>query len=284
MAPTSILVLGAGELGGAVLRSLAKHPSRANTRLAVLLRSSTINSKDDSKQKTITDLKDLGIELVTGDLVEQSMPRLEEIFQPFDTVINCSGMSAPPGTRMIVATAAIASGCREYFPWQFGIDYDTIGRNSAQSLFSEQLDVRDLLRSQSHMEWTVISTGMFTSFIFEPAFGIVSAERDSVTALGSWENSITTTTAEDIGKIVAEVVLSHPQTNGVLFSAGDTVSMQQIADVVDKVMRRKVQRSVKSVAQLLKELEDAPHDGMKKYRVLFAQGVGTLQHPRSYCR
>ena len=46
---------------------------------------------------------------------------------------------------------------KRYFPWQFGVDYDVIGRGSAQDLFDEQLDVRDLLRSQNRMEWVIVS-------------------------------------------------------------------------------------------------------------------------------
>jgi len=67
---------------------------------------------------------------------------------------------------------------KRYFPWQFGVDYDVIGRGSAQDLFDEQLDVRDLLRGQSGTEWVVVSTGMFMSFLFEPWFGVVEVGKD----------------------------------------------------------------------------------------------------------
>jgi len=68
-----------------------------------------------------------------------------------------------------LARAVLDAGVRRYVPWQFGVDYDVIGRGSAQDLFDEQLDVRDALRSQSGTEWVIISTGMFTSFLFEPS-------------------------------------------------------------------------------------------------------------------
>ena len=74
---------------------------------------------------------------------------------------------------MKIAQAALEGGVRRYFPWQFGVDYDVLGRGSAQDLFDEQLDVRDLLRGQSSTEWVIVSTGMFTNFLFEPSFGVV---------------------------------------------------------------------------------------------------------------
>lgn len=137
-----------------------------------------------------------------------------------------------------------------------------------------QLDVRALLRSQSKMDWVILSTGMFISFLFEPAFDIVNAGRDTVTAIGSWENSITVTSPEDIGKITAELALACPAINGVVFAAGDTVSMQQIVDVVDNVLARNVKRQLKTVTQLKQELAADPGNGMRKYRVVFAEGVG----------
>ena len=274
MAHTSILVIGAGELGDAVLRSLAEHRFRSETKIAVLMRPSTINSTDEAKRETITNIKALDIEIVAGDVVNGSSEGLSATFGQYHTLISCSGMGLPPGTQVRVAKAALQSGCRRYFPWQYGLDYDTIGRDSAQDLFTEQLDVRDLLRQQSKMDWVIVSTGIFTSFIFEPAFGIVDAERKSVTALGSWENSITATTPEDIGKVVAEVALVNLDTNGIVFTAGDTVSMQQIADIVDSVLARNVNRNLKTVAELNEELASDPTNAMRKYRAVFAGGVG----------
>ena len=90
-------------------------------------------------------------------------------------------------------------------PWQFGVDYDVLGKGSAQDLFNEQLEVRELLRAQRATEWIIISTGMFTSFLFEPAFGVVDLANNTVNALGSWDTQVTVTTPEDIGMLTATV-------------------------------------------------------------------------------
>ena len=90
-------------------------------------------------------------------------------------------------------------------PWQFGVDYDVLGKGSAQDLFNEQLEVRELLRAQRATEWIIISTGMFTSFLFEPAFGVVDLAKNTVHALGSWDTQVTVTTPEDIGMLTATV-------------------------------------------------------------------------------
>lgn len=273
--PPSIFVIGAGELGDAVLKALAAHPSRSNTSISLLMRPASIDSSDPTKKQRISDLKTQNIDVVPGDIVEDSEDQLAKTFSNYHTIIACSGMGMPAGTQLRVAKAILASECRRYFPWQYGIDYDIIGRESAQDLFTEQLDVRDLLRGQSKVEWVVVSTGIFTSFIFEPVFGIVNAERDAVTALGGWENRVTATAPEDIGRVVAQIALAYPEVKGVVFIAGDTVSMCQIADITEKVLGKKVERVEKTVEMLKKELKEKPEDGMRKYRIVFAEGRGT---------
>lgn len=190
-------------------------------------------------------------------------------------------MSLPPGTQLKITRAVLAaastegSSVRRYFPWQFGVDYDAIGLASAQDLFDEQLAVRDLLRSQTETQWVIVSTGMFMSFLFEEAFGVVDLRGGRVVALGSWENCLTVTAVEDIGRVVAELALVGVEEEGVVFAAGDTVSMRRLADVVDGLLGgRKVERRVKTVGQLERELLDEPDDVMGKYRAVFAAGVG----------
>jgi hypothetical protein len=43
----------------------------------------------------------------------------------------------------------LQAGVERYVPWQFGVDYDVVGRGSGQEVFDEQSDVRDMLRGLS---------------------------------------------------------------------------------------------------------------------------------------
>jgi hypothetical protein len=272
----SILVLGAGELGMAVLRNLVPRIGKApGGSIAVLLRPSTLASANPDKRKDIDELRELGVGIVPGDLAAQSVAALADIFARFDTVVSCTGFVGGPGVQMKIARAALDAGVRRYFPWQFGVDYDVIGRGSAQDLFDEQLDVRALLRSQQKTEWVIVSTGMFMSFLFEPGFGVVDTEAKSVNALGSWENAVTVTTSEDIGALTAEILLAEPRiVNQVVHVAGDTVTYGRLADALDTLLNLKLHRAVWSVAALKKELAADPNDPIRKYRVVFAEGRG----------
>lgn len=274
---TSILVLGAGELGMAVLRSLAQQAGqvRGSVRIAVLLRHSTIVSDDPGKQRDVAELRSLGIQFLPGDLAEDSAADLADIFRDFQTVIGCTGFVAGRGVQLKLAHAAVDGGVKRYVPWQFGADYDVIGRGSAQDLFDEQLDVRDLLRSQDRTEWLIVSTGMFTSFLFEPSFGVVDLAENVIHALGSWDNTVTVTTSEDIGALTAAAVFAEPRiVNRVVYTAGDTLTYARLADIVDAVLGRKFRREEWSVAALKEALSKDPSNPLKKYRVVFAEGRG----------
>lgn len=274
MNPSSILVLGAGELGMAVLQALAASAASHTTRLAVLLRPASLQSA------TAQTLQALGIELLAGDLQNDSQTTLAARFAPFATVICCTGFAAGLGTQRKLAQAAIEGGVQRYVPWQFGVDYDVIGRGSPQDTFDEQLDVRDLLRGQQGTQWLIISTGMFTSFLFEPSFGVVDLPNNIVHALGDWNTAVTVTTPEDIGQLTAQIVLAEPPlSNQVIFTAGDTLTYGQLADTVDAVLGMTLEREPWSVPFLLAELAKAPDDNLKKYRAVFAQGNGVAWDP-----
>lgn len=278
-ATQSILVLGAGELGLPVLRNLARLArQKPGSKVSVLLRQSTLDSQDAGKKKELDELRALGVALVAGDLVKDSIDQLAAVFARFDTVIGCAGMVAGRETPMKLARAALASGVKRYFPWQFGVDYDVIGRGSPQDLFDAQLEVRELLRAQSQTEWVIISTGMFTSFLFEPAFEVVDLVTDTVRALGSLDTQVTLTTPEDIGRLTAEIVFFEPRfRNEIVYLAGDTLAYGELAGLLERVLQRPFSTQVWTVPQLLDELEKEPDEQLKhiwKYRAVFAQGRG----------
>jgi hypothetical protein len=268
-----ILVIGAGELGTSVLTALSRRRSYAhqNNEIAVLLRPSTAPDRAQLRRE----LAGEGIAIEDADVSSASLSELATIMSRFHTVVSCVGFAAGAGTQRKLTEAALAAGVPRYVPWQFGCDYDAIGRGSPQDLFDEQLDVRDLLRSQRNTEWIIVSTGMFTSFLFEPSFGVVDLTEPAVHALGSWDTEVTVTTAEDIGVLTAEILYATPSlANQVVYVAGDTVSYGELADIVERVVGAPVQRTEWTVDHLLGELDQRPLDTMAKYRAVFAQGNG----------
>ncbi len=267
----NVLVLGAGELGMAVLHELAGRPT---ARVTVMIRRVPDDAVSKSKRLMLDELHSLGVEVVFADAANDSEEKLAALFSRYDTLVSCLGFAAGAGIQLKLARAALRSDVKRFVPWQFGVDYDVIGRGSPQNLFDEQLDVRQALRAQSRVQWLIISTGMFTSFLFEPAFGVVDLSHDIVRALGSWDTAVTVTTPEDIGRLTASILCEPDLKDQVVFIAGDTLTYGQLADTVERVLKRKVERMEWTVPALMADLAAAPDDSIRKYRAVFAEGKG----------
>ena len=265
------LVIGAGELGLAVLSGLLEQNPQGASSISVLLRPPA----DASGAQVARQLRDKGFRIVHGDLATETVNGLATIFAPFGTVICCTGFVGGPGTQRKITEAVLQAGVERYVPWQFGVDYDVVGRGSGQEVFDEQTDVRDMLRGQSATQWVIVSTGMFTSFLFEPAFGLVDLERARVHALGSWDNRLTVTTSDDIGRLTAAILAHEPRIrNEVVYVAGDTFSYTQLADMVEGRLGRHVERILWDMDRLRSDVASHPSDKMRKYRLAFARDTG----------
>ncbi|KIW53895.1 hypothetical protein PV05_06304 [Exophiala xenobiotica] len=275
----SILVIGAGELGSAILHALISHPryNPQSTSITLLVRPATLSNPSPEKSKQQSDLRALGIILAPGD-VESSEEELTTLFRPYSSVIHAGGMALPPGSLLKLTRAILAADVQYYVPWQHGVDYDAITRRGGQGMFAEKIDVRDLLRSQSSTQWVVLSCGVFMSFLFQEFWGVVLRLPDGkvqTTALNSWDDVITTTTAEDIARCTAELMYNaDTPVNRPVYIAGDTLTYGQFAEVVGRAMGREVVRQVWPLEYLRKESQKDPVDKIKRYRVVFAEGKG----------
>lgn len=274
MAP-SVLVVGAGELGTGVLEALSRHPKREGGKLAVLLRPSSIATTDTAKQKSNAHLRSLGVDFEPGDFVSGSVSELAADFKKYDVVIQCGGYGMPPGIQVRVTQAVLEAGVPRYFPWQFGVDYDAIGKGSSQELFDEMLEVRRMLRAQSSTHWTIVSTGLFMSYLFLADF-CVDLKGRTVRGLGSWDNRVTVTQPKDIGIMVAEMVYvpADNTLDRVVYIGGDTITYGQVANVLDAAYGIQFKRELLDVPTLRKRLADDPNNIWLKYKNVFADGVG----------
>ncbi|KAF3902387.1 hypothetical protein ABW20_dc0104389 [Dactylellina cionopaga] len=275
----SILIIGHGELGLAVVESLYKHPSKKPlTSLTVLARPQTVSSLPKTDPAKYSMLDKWNVHWLPLDIEAASPAELKTAFKPFTAVVYASGMFASEGTPTKVTIAVRDAGVKYYIPWQFGIDYDVIGPSAGNGLFAEQYWLRKLLREQSlGMKWNIISNGLFASFVFYEPFGIVNKKENCVTALGGWDNKVTLTAAEDIGKVTAEIVyerLGGKGKDSIQYIAGDTVTYEQIADAIEEKLGSGMQRKVLDTKTMREILERDPEDKLAKYQLVFGEGTG----------
>ena len=277
-----VLVIGAGELGSAMLTQLASHPlsQLSGTTISVLLRPSTISTQDSNKRKEIEKLATLGVTMVPGDLQNDSMEDLAGKLSSFTTVIGCTGMTGGTGLQTKIAHAVLKGKVARYIPWQFGVDYDVIGPEAGNGLFREQCEIRTLLRGQMETDWKIVSTGMFLSFIFEEDFGVVVGLDNGgctvlIRALGGLDNQITLTDVQDIGRCTAEIVWRWEEIEEqIIFIASETIYYRQLASPISSMGGMIPCLKNWTIPYLREELAKDPEDPIKKYRVVFAEGKG----------
>ncbi|KAJ4983905.1 isoflavone reductase [Stagonosporopsis vannaccii] len=273
--PTRILLLGAGELGFAVYTSISSLP---NTHITLAVRS----------PQNYTHLSSPSTTLLPLDLSSPS-PELAEIFSAYPIILSCTGFASLPGSVTKLALEILSAGSLRqqrgqgklwFFPWQWGVDYDITGDgNGLMPLFGEQKAVRELLREKARENgvcWTVVSTGIFMSFLFEPFWGIVDRGREkegvlTVRCLRDWEHGVTVTDVGDIGRVTRRILAGDVAAEDrVVYVAGDSVRYGQLADIVSRVTGFEIVREAWSVEHLQEELRKDPEDGLKKYRLVFS--------------
>ena len=270
-----VLVLGAGQLGAAVLDALVPAVIERQGTVSVIVSPAAWDEAGQLRSANHQALADAGSTFLAVDIAGSAMETLADQFRGFTTVINCMGFVAGPGTQLKITRAVLAAGVPRYFPWQFGVNYDVVGKGSGQPVWDEQYDVRTLLRAQRATEWVIVSTGMFTSFLFEPDFDVVNLSNRTLHALGSWDTQVTVTSPADIGRLTTAIYLHQPRiVNEVVFVAGETTSYRQLADTVERVTQQTFSKAVHTLPALLEQLRTNPDDAMLRYRAAFARGDG----------
>jgi len=278
MSVPKILLLGLGELGSSLFSHLASLPS-------IHL---TIGTHDPSKHASLLSSHPT-VSHIAIDLTSPSTS-LAKTFAAYDVLISATGFSSTPDSVMKLAHEVLEAGkIRQaqgkgklwFFPWQWGVDYDVTGDGEGlMPLFGQQKAARDFLREkaeQSGVCWTIVSTGIFMSFLFEDFWGIVDRSREDngkivVRCLKDWKHRVTVTDVDDIGRVVARVLSGHVEAeNRILYVAGDTVSYEELADIVGRASRKEIDKEEWSIPHLDTELKADPENRLKKYRLVFAR-------------
>lgn len=215
---------------------------------------------------------------------------LSETFSNSDILISATGFGQTPESILKLCNEVLDAGRIRneggkgriwFFPWQFGVDYDvTLDGQGLMPLFGAQKEVRDLLRSsarESNVKWTIVSTGILTSFLFEQFWGIVDRSKEAegkvmVRALGDWQHKITVTHVHDIGRLMGRIVAGDLDSeNQVVYVAGDTVTYGELASIIARASEKEVEKEAWSIRYLEEELRKDPENGIKKYRLVFAR-------------
>lgn len=127
-----VLVLGAGQLGASVLASLVPAVTQRNGSVCVIVSGRSRDKQSKRRSSIHQQLADAGARFIPVDIADSSVAALKDQFHGFDTIINCMGFVAGAGTQIKITRAVLEAGVKRYFPWQFGVNYDVVGKGSGQ--------------------------------------------------------------------------------------------------------------------------------------------------------
>src|SRR5690606_5623687 len=115
-----MLVLGAGQLGMAVIRELAPRRQNAEMPLTALISPKSLEAPNAPESHSRAKLHALGAQHLPIHCAAGTTEDLTRLCRRFRTVISCIGFDAGPGTQTKLTRAALAAGLQRNFPWQFG--------------------------------------------------------------------------------------------------------------------------------------------------------------------
>lgn len=110
-----VLVLGAGQLGAAVLDALVPAVIERQGTVSVIVSPAAWDEAGQLRSANHQALADAGATFLAVDIAGSAMETLADQFRGFTTVINCMGFVAGPGTQLKITRAVLAAGVPAIF-------------------------------------------------------------------------------------------------------------------------------------------------------------------------
>ncbi len=242
----TVLMVGAtGTMGSKIAAVLAQ---KENITLRALVRSKT--AQNEQKRQQLTQLEQLGVELVEGSLEDESS--LNQACQNVNTVLS----SVQGDTETIVdgqlrlLEAATKAGANRFLPSDFSGDYNGIeyGDNynyDPRKRFAEAAQ-------KSSINVVHIMNGAFMEVFFAPFLRVFDFEQGTAEYWGTGDEPIDLTTMEDTAKYAAEAAIAPQKLDTNFQVVGEVTTMKQLIADYEAVTGQKLVEHSKGTLDELK--------------------------------
>jgi uncharacterized protein YbjT (DUF2867 family) len=228
-----VLLAGAtGMLGGHLARHLLLQP---DARLRLLVR----DAHDPKKASVIRSLLALGAEVVEGDLADPES--LDRATQGIDVIVSAvqGGPDVIVAGQVALAEAGKRNGVRRMLPSDFALD-----------LFKAIPGQHAMFDARRQADEHIVATGLDTIHIlqggfmdlFLPGKGAVDDVAGTVNFWGDGTMPVEVTTVEDTARMTARVALDRDVPAGKFAFAGDRLSFDAAATVLEERTGRRYRR------------------------------------------
>ena len=221
-APLNVLVIGGdGPLGSALVRGL-QNPNYAPAFRVFVLEGAAMRglTKDNVGVQLTPRLKGMHTVIMAD-------------YRPMNEVTAADNDE----TDSAVMTACKDAEVKRFLPSPFGIDV-----RGAKKLAGTFDSIQHAVEQQksltlSGVDYIVISCGVLTEHLFSPLAG-VDVSRGVVNAPGGANTTVTTTTLEDLSRLLPEVLLSPASKDKHVDLCSATITYADIARVIERVTGR----------------------------------------------
>ncbi|KAE8656049.1 Isoflavone reductase-like protein [Hibiscus syriacus] len=252
---SKILVIGGtGYIGKFIVEASAKegHPTFA------LVRETTLS--DPVKGKIIDDFKNLGVQLLIGDLYDHES--LVKAIKQVDVVISAVGQMQIADQVKIIAAIKEAGNVKRFLPSEFGTDVDlNKAIEPAKSAFGIKAQIRRAVEAEG-IPYTYVPANCFAGF-FVPTLaqpGATSPPRDKVVILGDGNPKAVFNHEADIGTYTIKTVDDPRTLNKTLFikPPRNTYSFNELVALWEKLIGKTLEKTYVPEEQLLKQIQESP--------------------------
>ncbi|KAJ4963084.1 hypothetical protein NE237_023023 [Protea cynaroides] len=256
MAKSRILIIGAtGNLGYhlANVSLSCGHPTFAFVRESAF-------SQPEKCQK-IEALSSAGAKLLKGSL--QDFSSLIEAVEQVDVVISAVPAKHVLDQKLLIRAIKQAGCIKRFIPAEFGVDPDKIQISNLDfDFYSRKVEIRRTIETES-IPYTYISCNFFTSYLLPSLVqpGLRTPPRDRVKIFGDGNTKAVFMKETDVATFTINTVDDPRTLNKVLHlrPLGNVYSMNELVEIWETKIGKKLEKVYISEEQLLKNIQDSPY-------------------------
>ncbi|GMI82529.1 hypothetical protein like AT1G75280 [Hibiscus trionum] len=249
-----LIIGGTGYIGKFIVEASVKegHPTFA------LVRETTVS--DPVKGKTIDNFKNLGVQLLYGDIYYHES--LVKAIKQVDVVISAVGHMQLADQVKIIAAIKEAGNVKRFFPSEFGTDVDRHHAvEPAKSAFATKAQIRRTIEAEG-IPYTYVAANCFAGY-FLPNLsqaGATTPPRDKAVILGDGNAGAVFNYEGDIGTYTIKAVDDPRTLNKILFikPPKNTYSFNELVALWEKLIGKTLEKTYVPEDQLLKQIQEAP--------------------------
>lgn len=172
-----------------------------------------------------------------------SVPQLVELLSDCDALVStifAMGEAFADIHLALIAACQQTPKCKRFIPSEYGANSEKYPEEPG-SIYQYNLAVKDVLKAQSELEWTVISLGWLTNYVVpstnrhHPDVGELHAlnlNTKTMTIPGTGNEPFSVTSARDTARAVGELLKSTTKWRPFTYVQGEETTWLKIAEVM----------------------------------------------------